>query len=425
VADGEMTMKQRDRLLAEMTDEIADLVLRDNYLQSQAISVTESRGAAVVEPIARFMRMLERAGQLNRAIEFLPDDETLTERQAANLGLTRPELSTVLAYAKMVLYEELLKGDLPDDPYLASDLAKYFPKPLRKRFQAGIERHQLRREIIATSVANSIVNRAGISYVRELQDELDVPASDIARAYAVTREVLDLRGLWTAIEALDNRVPAATQIEMQVMCEGLVRWATAWFVRNLPRPLDVAATIDRFHPGLRQLGVRLGDLLRDLEAEAFRNRIAHLVEREVPEDLARRVAALEPLAAALDIVQAAERAQADVDAVAEVYFSIGAKLGLDWLRVQAERMPAENHWERTAITEIVDDLYTQQRTLTHQVLTCASGAGPEAAVENWSAERANGVARALQLVSDLKASGGLDIPKLAIANRHVQQLIVG
>ena len=220
LARGDMTLKQRDQLLASMTDEVGELVLSDNYLQSQAISIVGAGGAGLLEEQARFMRVLEKAGHLNRAIEFLPDEEEIAARAARGLGLTRPELAVLLAYSKITLYDQLLDSNLPDDPRMVDDLVKYFPKALRRDFRDAIERHRLRREIIATYATNSMVNRVGPTFATEMADRTGAGPGDIARAYTVSRDAFALRVLWTGIESLDNKVPAATQYEMITATQG-------------------------------------------------------------------------------------------------------------------------------------------------------------------------------------------------------------
>ncbi|MEQ9198960.1 MAG: NAD-glutamate dehydrogenase, partial [Rhodospirillales bacterium] len=189
VSDGDMTMKQRNKLLVEMTDEVGELVLRDNYLQSQAISLVEHGGVAGLHPQRQLMRMLERQGRLNRSIEYLPDDEELQDRQNQKIGLTRPEISILMPYAKIWLYDELLASDLPDDPQLEEDLVRYFPTALREKFREQIGGHRLRREIITTVVANSMINRVGGWFAAEIGERTGMGLVDIARAYTITRDV--------------------------------------------------------------------------------------------------------------------------------------------------------------------------------------------------------------------------------------------
>ena len=232
VADGDLTGKQRNAILAEMADEVAALVLRDNYEQTQAISTSTAQAASMVEVHVRYVRSLEQDGTLNRELECLPTDDGFDERQAADAGLTPPEFATLLSHTKIALAQELLASDLPEDPYLSSELERYFPTRLREEFGAQLQRHPLRREIIASRVVNDLVNRAGTTFAFRLGDETGAGADDIARAYAVAREAFGLRGLWSEIEALDGRVPAETQIAMLLKARILLERATRWLLRN-------------------------------------------------------------------------------------------------------------------------------------------------------------------------------------------------
>ncbi len=423
VADGEMTEKQRNRLLAEMTDEVGELVLRDNYLQTQALTVAQAKGHDGTDMMARLMRGLERAGRLDRDVEFLPDEETLEERRKDGAGLTRPELAVLIAYAKMAVYDELLESDLPEEPYLETDLIKYFPRPLRRKFRTEIGRHRLRREIIATVMANNLVNRAGIGFAYDLQEEMNAAAADIAIAYAVTREVFSLRSIWNAIEGLDNRVDAAVQTSMILVTQELLRRGVMWFIRNLQRPYDIDQTISRYSSDISKLQNGLSGVLVDLAADIYDKRLSDLVARDVPADLAARVAALEPLAASLDIVALAGEAGNDILDVARVYFEIGARLGIDWIRGQAEQIPVGDHWERSAIAAIIDDLFAQQRLLTRSVLeqTDAAAEAPFR-VNEWEKSHSHNLERLSDCVDECKADATLDIPRLAVISRHLRNV---
>ena len=421
VGAGDMTIKQRNALLAEMTDEVARLVLLDNYRQTQAISVDTAQAPALLGAQAHLIRTLEWAGKLDRAIEGLPDDETLGERQKAGIGLTRPEDAVLLAYAKMALYDELLDSALPEDPQLERDLMRYFPTTLQKRCKTAIRGHRLRREIIATSVTNSMVNRVGPTFVNQILEETAFAASEIARAYTVTRDAFDLRAVWSSIEALDNRVPTAVQIDMLIEAGRLVSRCTLWLLRNQPRPLDISAAISRFTPGIQALAARLDESLSHHHRTALEHRAKRFTGRGVPEEAARRLASLDPLASALDIVQAAERCDLEVAEVGRVYFQVGERLGLDWLRASADRVTAESYWQRQALSALVDDLYGQQRAITAAVLDTARGA-VDGAVERWIGAHDAMVARNQQLIDDLRKADGIDLAMLTVADRQVRTL---
>ncbi len=423
VAAGDMTSRQRSQLLVDMTDEVAELVLRSNYLQTQAITSVQSRGAAFLEPEIRFMRALERAGKLDRAVEFLPDDETLAERQAKGVGFPRPEISVLLAYGKMTLYEELLGTDVPEDPYFAAGLLRYFPSALRERFAGAIGNHSLRREIVATQIANSIVNRAGPTFVNDIVEDTDISIADIARAYVATRDAFGLPTLWADIAELDNTVDAGPQTEMMIAVENVIRHATLWFVKNVPQPMDISTVVGTYAPGIAAMAASLEDHLADLEAAALRERVSGFVGKGVPARLARRVAGLEAMRSVCHIVHLATGSGRPVEEVGRAYFAVGARLGLDWLRSAAERIAFRTHWEGLAVGAIVEDLYGQQRALVDRVMDRADGVLDERVVAEWGEANGAAVARMSGLVDEFRLGGNVDLARLAIVNRHMGSML--
>ena len=301
IAAGVLGRQERDPLLAQMADEVAALVLRDNYLQGEALSVAEARGVAVLDRQAAMIRDLEEAGRLDRALEFLPDDETLASRAAARRGLTRPELAVLLAYAKMSLDHDLLASDLPDLPELADDLRGYFPAVLRQRFAAQIAAHPLRREITATVVTNDLVNRAGPTFVHDMRARTGRTAPEIARSYRIVRDVFGLPALWSGIEALDNRVPAAVQTEMLLDIAGVIEHGAAWLLRG--NRLDIGRETAPFRPAVQHLAEVVAGLLPPAERALLDQRAARLERcrgaagpggahrrRDLPDDSASRSA---------------------------------------------------------------------------------------------------------------------------------------
>ncbi len=425
VAAGDMTREQRDELLVEMTDEVAELVLRDNYLQSGSISITSSLGAHLLDRLARFMHALERAGHLDRAIEFLPDDEVILERQAAGIGLSRPELAVALSYAKITLYDDLLSSDLPDDPYMAQDLVNYFPTPLRDRFKDRIAKHRLRREIVASVVTNDIVNRAGITFVHEVKEKSGMSAADVARAYTISREIFGVRALYAQIEALDNQVPAAVQTAMLTECGRLIERGTVWFLRQAAFPLDIAGEVSRYAQEIAGIASNLHDLLQDSDRGILAERVTKLTASGVPDILAQSIARLPLLYAGCDIVRIARGGSLAGLDVGRSYFSIGARFGFDWLRGAAGRLPSDSVWDKLAVTAIVDDLYGHQGELTSRVVNGSSKKldSPEEIIEIWAAGRRPLVTRTEQLLGELQAVGTPDLAMLAVANRQMRAMV--
>jgi glutamate dehydrogenase len=423
IARGDMTLKQRDSLLARMTDELGLQVLRDNYLQTQALSLAEMDGASGVDRIARLMRAQEKTGRLNRAIEFLPDDDDLAARVAAGKGLTRPELAVMLAYAKMALYDDLLAGDLPDDPYLVDDLVKYFPRELRRDHKDAILRHRLRREIIATVATNSIVNRAGAAFVHELGERCGASPAEVARAYIVARQVFGLREIWGTVETLDNKVPADVQYAMLRETMSTLDHATTWLLRHLPGRIEIAAALATFGGGVGELKRAIADTLDEDRKAAFALRRDRLAEAGVPAALAADVAGLADLRAGLDLVRIAQLAGQPIGSVARCYFSFGARLGFDWLRDTAAKIPVQNPWQARAVAATVDDLYAQQADLAARALA-AHGAEADAAGA-YLAARGPSLARFEALVVELRASAAADLAALTVAGRELRALVAG
>jgi glutamate dehydrogenase len=423
VESGDLTIKQRDAMLAEMTDEVAGFVLQDNYLQTQAISFAQHQGVDLLDQQIALMRALEKQGRLDRAIEFLPSDDVLAERQAEGKGLTRPELAILLSYSKMTLYDDLLPSNLPDDPKLLGDIARYFPKRLGKQFPDAIQRHRLGREIVATYMTNSLVNRVGATFVNVMTEKTGMGAPDIARAFAISRDVFKLRTLWRAVEALDNKVPAALQNDMLREMSDLVGRATLWFLRNGKQGLYIGSHIQEFQSGVEELFDSLADALVPEDRAALDARAGELVKQGVPAELARRVASLDVLVAACDIVRIGRQSNFALLDVARVYFALGARFGLDWLRGAAGRVEAESRWDRMAVGAIVDDLFGHQVQLTQRVLDQAKGALGAPAIEKWVAGRKGAVDRATQLVADLKSADGMELAMLAVANGQMRAMM--
>ncbi len=424
VTRGDLALEARNTLLETMSDEVSALVLRDNYLQTQAISVTEAQGASLLDAQQRMMRVLERSGRLDRALEWLPDDEELAERQASAAGLTRPEIAVLLAYSKISLYGDLLQSTLLDDPLLAEDLVLYFPRPLRRKYRRAIEQHRLRREIIATYVTNSMVNRVGPTFVTDIVSETGAQPADVARAYTVARESFDLRSIWAEIEALDNRVPADVQLRMTVAAGRLVERVTLWFLRYAESPLDISACTREFAPAVGTLLEHLEELLSRAELAELRRREKSFTRDGVPAELARRVAALSDLAAACDIWTLARSGGRAVEEVGRIYFALGDRFRLDWLRDLAGRLAADGRWQKAAVTAVVDDLFVHQGALTRQVLEGeGSNGGARKVVESWARRRPEATSRTDDVLREIRAAKAPDLAMLMVADDQLRRLV--
>jgi glutamate dehydrogenase len=426
VADGDMTEKQRNELLAEMTESVGRQVLYGSYTQTQAISLALAQAPPMIDVHARLIRYLEQNAGLKRKLEFLPSDETIDERKAAHQGLVAPELAVIMAYCKIHLYQQLLESDLPEDGFLAHDLERYFPTPLPERYPEQMRGHRLKREIIATVVANQLVDRAGTTFAFRLIEETGALPAVLARAYATAREVLDMRSFWEQVEQLDNDVSAQTQLGMLIESRRLVERATRWLVRANPYQVSVAQTIRRFRPGAEMLAAALPDSLEGADREAFDARAAELEHAGVGVDLAYRAAGMPSMLALFDIVEVAAATEREPSDVLQVYFRLGSRLELNWLRDRIIELPRANRWQALARASLRDDLFNLYRELTRKVLD-VGGAGVQAeeAIEAWSERNAETLERALGMVAEIRASRIYDNTTLPVALREVRALLRG
>ena len=386
VAAGTLDEAARNTLLAAMTDEVGPLVLRNNYLQSLALSLAERRAAADLGFARRTMQRLEQQNRLDRTVEFLPAEPELAERARAGQGLTRPEAAVLLAYAKLTLYDDLLASPIPDDPYLASELVRYFPATLQTRFPDAIAGHKLRREIIATTLANAIVNRAGPYAVARLIDETGADVAAIATAYAAVRDSFGLTPLNAAIDTLDGTIPGANQLALYAAAQDLLLGRMIWFLRHTDPATGLAATVARFQPGIAEIAATLVTLLPPDAAISLTAGMTALATAGVPDDLAARIAGLPFLAAATDIIRVAETTEQPIATVAATHFRLAERFGIVALATAAATLKADAYYDRLALDRALLGIATAHRALTAAVITsgldvpawCANG-GPELA----------------------------------------------
>jgi len=421
VKRGDMTDKQRNQLLADMTDEVSTLVLRGNYRQTQALDLAELISREGIGPFRRFISELEAVGQLDRELEFLPADEILEERAANQQGMLLPELSVLVSYAKSVLKGDLIASEVPDDPVIERHVERIFPGALVERYRDEVYEHRLKREIVATQVANDLVDHMGIVFVRRLIDSTGAGRPEIARAYVIAREVFQLGTLWEQIEALDNRVPSTVQYGMMLDLMRLIRRATRWFLRARAG-MDTRDTIETFAPRLAELQKGLGKRLRGAEREAWESRRAELIEAGVPESLAGTSAAAASLYAGLGIIQAARQAEEKPERVSEVFYEIGDRLELPRLIGQITALKVRDSWQAQARDTFRDDVDRQQLALTVSVLRMEGGAREaRERVDQWLALHAGMHDRWCKLIEQVGGGQG-GFPLFAVAVRELVDL---
>jgi glutamate dehydrogenase len=329
----------------------------------------------------------------------------------------------LLAYSKITLYDELLVSNVPDDPYISTALVRYFPAPLRERYREHMERHPLRREIIATHVTNEMINRAGNTFVHRMQEGTGASASDVVRAYLLTREIFDFVSFWQALEALDNEVPHVVQSGMLIESERLMVRSSLWFLRYRNLKDDITKTVERFASGAKAVAAGLDKFLSRDENANMTQAAQRLTQSKVPNDLAMRLVSFGPLYSALDIVEIATEAKRSVEEVAGVYFGLGGRLDLSWLRKQIGGLAADSHWQMLAKAGLIDDVSSLQRELTSLVLKLNPQVKlPDALIKEWEEQNKSALGRSQQVFADLQSAGNLDPSMLSVALRELRNL---
>ncbi len=420
VQSGKLKIADRNTLLKAMTDEVAALVLNDNYRQNQALSLMERMTLTRLGSKQHFIRTLEAQGLLDRQIEFLPSDAEIAERKARGQSLTRPELAVLLSYSKLVAFEQLLDSDIPEDPYLSRELQRYFPQPLQARYAKAMEQHRLKREIIATAVTNSTINRMGATFLLRMQEDSGRSTAEVAKAYTVTRETLDARSLWAQIDALDGKVAEAAQIDALQVIWTLQRAFTRWLLARPGAIPDISSAVDRYHAGFR--AIRAGDdILTKGQRPAYEQSLADWRAKGMPDELAGQLAALPYLEPCTDIIELARERKRKPDEVARVHFRLADALNLPWLVEQIDALEVDGRWHAVARGVLRDELAAQQRALVGQVLSMP-GRDADAKVAQWLARDDAALRFTLGMLAELAAQKTLDYPTASVAVRRLAQL---
>ncbi|TDV63362.1 NAD-glutamate dehydrogenase [Pseudomonas sp. LP_7_YM] len=423
VQAGDMTEKQRNLLLESMTDEVGNLVLGNNYKQTQALSLAARRAYERIAEYKRLMSDLEARGKLDRAIEFLPAEDQIAERVAEKKGLTRAELSVLISYSKIDLKEALLESRVPDDDYLVRDMETAFPPSLAAKFSESMRRHRLKREIVSTQIANDLVNHMGITFVQRLKESTGMSAANVAGAYVIVRDIFHLPHWFRQIEALDHKVPAEIQLALMDELMRLGRRATRWFLRSRRNELDAGRDVAHFGPHIAALGLKLDELLEGATRDVWQARYQEYVEAGVPELLARMVAGTTHLYTLLPIIEASDVTGQNAADVAKVYFAVGSSLDVTWYLQQISALPVENNWQALAREAFRDDIDWQQRAITVSVLQMANGpADVEERLNLWLEQHLPMVERWRAMLVELRAASGNDYAMYAVANRELLDL---
>ncbi|MFF2013421.1 NAD-glutamate dehydrogenase [Streptomyces sp. NPDC058195] len=424
VRDGDMTVKQRNKLLADMTDEIGRLVLRNNYAQNVALANGTFESASLLHAHQRFMRRLGRDGDLDRGLEFLPNDRQIRELLNSGKGLSQPELAVLLAYTKITVARELIRTSLPDDPRLQQLLHAYFPAQLREQFPEAVDGHALSREIITTVLVNDTVNSGGSTFLHRLREETGASIEEIVRAQFAAREIFGLGQVWDAVEALDNKVAADVQTRIRLHSRRLVERGSRWLLGNRPQPLEIAATVDFFKAGVDEVWAELPKMLKGADLEWYRSILEELGEAGVPDELAQQVAGFSSAFPALDIVAIADRTGKAPLAVAEVYYDLADRLGITQLMDRIIELPRSDRWQSMARASIREDLYAAHAALTADVLAAGNGTStPEERFVAWEGKNAAILTRSRSTLEEIRGSDAFDLANLSVAMRTMRTLL--
>jgi len=419
-----MTLKSRNTLLEKMTDDIAEHVLRNNYQQSQALSLAELQARENLQIQDEFIRDLEREKGIKRSLEGLPDQETIELRMRTGKGLTRPELAVLISYAKIGFTQDLLASDIPDAKEMQDWLFNYFPDILQKKYEKEIKRHRLAREIVATTMANSLVNRMGPTFLKSRMNKTGAPPAEIAKAYIIVRDAYGLRELWDSIESLDNKVPAEVQLKAMKEIASLSEHAINWFLTRLGRDLNIGKDGASFGKGITTLRKNLDSLITSGLKDVVTQREMAGVRDGLPKDLAHQIALMPVLSSACDIIRIAVEQKSDLLQTARIYFEVGEHFHMDWLRQQARYLPSDDHWHAEATSGLVDQLYGVQASLTVRILRDTDAADKKATTA-WMAKQDSAVQRLDTLFTDLRRAGTVDLPMLIIAEQRLKNLAGG
>ncbi|OCH21827.1 NAD-glutamate dehydrogenase [Aliivibrio logei] len=423
VANGDLTYKQRNVLLEKMEDEVGDIVLDDAYCQSESISVTEQQGTALVKEQIRFIHHLEKKGQLDRGLEFIPDDETLIEREKLGQGLTRPELSVLVAYGKMVLKEQLACDEIANNPYHADLLKTYFPTELQRNYRAEMDNHPLRSEIIATCLANQMVNEMGCNFITRMQEETGYAVTDIVNAYSATRAIFEFGDLFKQIRELDNTATTVAQYDAFFVMRRTIRRVARWLLRNGSQNMSIQELIAKYKPAVDDIKVNLDNYLVKDEVIEHIEQANHYLEMGVPCELGNLLARLSSLYSAMDISASAEAAKQSVSVAARLYYVLGDKLSLHWFLKQINNQGVDNHWQALARASFREDLDWQQRQLAGLVLAeYTDGKSVEQAIEEWYEKNSTSVDRWDSILNEFKVGSVHEFAKFSVALRELMLL---
>jgi len=420
-----ITLEERNKILESMTDEVGDLVLSDNRLQTQAISVAKYQSHGALGDQSQFLDRLEKTGLLNRKIEFLPSRKEIDKRQVDKVGLTRPELCVMLAYSKMDIYNQLLASDLLEDKYFESELFSYFPKLMQQKFADEISTHQLRKEIIATQITNFVVNRVGITFINQIAQDSGFGIVEVVKNFIIAADSFRLREVWAEIEGLDGKILTQVQMQMFLSANKLLERSIMWLLRNQPKG-DLAALVNRFRKIADELSAVFPQVLAQASRDSFERKIERYCLSEVERKLAAKIAAMDPVASAFDIAEISAASKVELKKIASIYFAVGTRFSLKWLRSRVNKLTLDNYWQRLSSKTILEDIYSYQLKIAKAVVEnsheekdlCEVGS-----IDKWIKTVEFLVERLDNFIDELKLQPNPDLSVFIVALNRLKPLV--
>jgi glutamate dehydrogenase len=408
-----------------MTDDVSEIVIQDCYRQTQSISITHLAGVKQLKEQLRFIHGLEKEGLLNRELEFIPSDDEISDRVITGQGLTRPELSVLIAYGKMVLKDKFNIPQITNNPYYDKLLVNAFPPVLREKYQAQMQEHPLRSEIIATKLTNEMVNDMGLNFVYRLQEETGALVEQVAEAYTVVKGVLDVSSLWESVEALDNKIDAQLQLNILDKIRRILRRTCRWYIRHGGKINNIEKSIIRYKPAFKAVSENLGSYLVAAEFEEVQADTKRLIEAKVPKEIAYRVAGLSNMFSSMDLAQIAETEKRPVEVVARLYYQLGSRFELHWFLEQINQQSVSNHWQALARASYREELDWQQRSLTTVLLNIEPGeTDADKILNDWCKTNKNVLKRWFHMMAEFKTSDNHEFAKFSVALRELMLLSV-
>jgi len=420
-----ITLAERNKILESMTEEVSELVLSDNRLQTQVISIVQSQGAGALGSQAQFLDTLEKSGLLNRKIEFLPSAKEIAKKQMDHVGLTRPELCVMLAYSKMDIYNKILASKLIDDEYFTEELFAYFPKLMQKKFADEIKNHQLRREIIATQITNFVVNRVGISFVNQMVQESGFDVVAVVKSLIITCDSFGLRKVWEDVENVDKTVASHIQMQMFLSAHKLLERSMSWLLHNKASG-DLTTIVTRFKKIVSELSKILTQVLAEASRDSYERKVERYVLNNVEASLARKIAAMDPIASAFDITEISAKSKFDIKAIAKIYYAVGTRFSLKWLRSKLTELSADGYWQKLSSKTIIEDLYLFQMKIAQEIVDSNCKKDDICDIESmqsWIEKSKLLVERYDNFILDLKAHPNPDMSMFVVALNRIKPLV--